>query len=121
MSEPTDQDAEFERRARELLEEGVTHVDARVRSRLNQARQAALAQLPENRARVWTRRAALPVGLATAAAVAMVAVIAWQRHAIPVAPEDETDVELLADSEAFELLEDDGAFYEWALSEEAGG
>jgi hypothetical protein len=122
MSEPIDRkDADFERRARELLEEGVTHLDARVRSRLNQARHAALAQLPENRTRQWARRAVLPVGFATAAAVTMVAVIGWQQRAVPVAPDDETEVELLADGEAFELLEDDGAFYEWAVSEEAGG
>jgi hypothetical protein len=127
MTEPNDpqngdrETAQFEQRARALLEESVTHVDARVRSRLNQARHAALAQLPESHARQWTRRAALPVGLATAAAVTLVAVLSWHQRPVPVAPDDEAEVELLADGEAFELLEDDGAFYEWALSEEAGG
>ena len=29
-------------------------------------------------------------------------------------------MELLADGEAFELLEDEDSFYEWAVAEEAG-
>lgn len=121
MSAPEDRDAvDFERRARALLEESVTHVDARTRSRLNQARQAALAQSPDAKSSRWRSRAAVPVGLATAVAVTLVAVLVWQQRAPKAAP-DAADIELLADGEAFELIEDDGAFYEWALSEEAGG
>jgi hypothetical protein len=61
------------------------------------------------------------MGLATAAAVTLVAVIAWhQRGAQPV-PTDAADIELIADGEAFELLENDDDFYEWAISQEAGG
>lgn len=122
MSKPEDRDtAEFERRARALLEESVAHIDGRVRSRLNQARQAALAQSAGTSRSPWRGRAVIPMGLATAAAVTLVAVLAWRQHAPQMASDDDTDVELLADGEAFELLADDGAFYEWAVSEEAGG
>lgn len=120
MSTPEDpQDSEFEKRARALLNESVTHVDARVRSRLNQARQAAIAQMPETRESAWRQRA-VPMGLATAAAVTLVAVVAWHQPPAQPPPTDAADMELIADGEAFELLEDDGVFYEWAISQEAG-
>ena len=121
MSESGDpQDGEFEKRTRALLEESVTHIDGRVRSRLNQARQAALGELAA-RQPAWRGRAAVPVGLATAAAVTLVAVLAWQQRTPQIVPDDAADMELLADGEAFELLENDDDFYEWALSQEAGG
>jgi len=120
MNTPGDEgESEFERRARALLTESVTHIDARVRSRLNQARQAAIAEMPDARESAWRQRA-VPMGLATAAAVTLVAALVWhQRGAQPV-PADAADMELLTDGEAFELIEDDGAFYEWAISQEAG-
>jgi predicted HicB family RNase H-like nuclease len=41
----TDDDRTFEQHARELLDESVTRTSGRVRSRLNQARHAALAEI----------------------------------------------------------------------------
>lgn len=121
MNEPEDgKEAEFEARARALLEESVTHVDGHVRSRLNQARQAAVG-LAEKRRVPWRGRAVLPLGLATAAAVALVAVVTWHQHTVRPLSEDDADIELIADSEAFELLADDDSFYEWAVSQESGG
>jgi hypothetical protein len=61
------------------------------------------------------------MGLATAAAVTLVAVIAWHQQGAQPVPTDAADMELIADGEAFELLENDDAFYEWAISQEAGG
>ncbi|MEZ5564252.1 MAG: hypothetical protein R3F24_01470 [Gammaproteobacteria bacterium] len=46
-----DGDAAFERTAAELLQASVSELDAATLSRLNQARQAAMAQHPENRTR----------------------------------------------------------------------
>ena len=43
MSPVTEPLTEFERNARALLEESLARIDGRTRSRLNQARQAALA------------------------------------------------------------------------------
>lgn len=121
MSEPEDRRNEaFEQRARELLSESVTHVDSHIRSRLTQARHAALEAATAQHS-PWRRRAALPVGLATAAAITLVAVLAWQQRGVQVPVADMADVDLLADGEAFELLEDDDSFYEWALAQEAGG
>ena len=61
---PTEKDLEeFEARTRALLEESVTRVDARIRSRLNQARHAALAELARSQHAPWWRS----FGLAPAA------------------------------------------------------
>lgn len=113
----------FEQRARAVLEESVTHIDARVRSRLNQARQAAVAQLNETpRAALYRNRALAPVGVAAGAAVLFVALAVWYQKS-PLAPLNEgapsslEDIDLLADGEALDLVEDDGAFYEWAVEE----
>lgn len=64
---------DFEQQAREALEASVGHLDARVRSRLTQARHAALAELQ--------RRARRPTWLiapaAAFAAAAILAVVLW--------------------------------------------
>jgi adenylylsulfate kinase-like enzyme len=118
MTTPED-DADFERRARLLLEESTTRVSGNVRSRLNQARHAALAQVSEPRSANWRNRAVVPAGLATAAVIALVAVVAWHQKT-PLLADVAEDMELLADGETFELLEDDNSFYEWAVAEESG-
>jgi hypothetical protein len=115
MSDPT----EFEKRTREVLEESTSRLDGRTRSRLTQARHAALSQL-ERPARQWWR-SYVPAG---AAAVAVLAVLMWPgpitgpTPSVPVAgPED--DMELLADAEAQDFVDDgeDLEFYEWAAGE----
>ena len=63
----------FENRSRELLAESTGKLDGRTRSRLTQARHAALAQRQERRSLWW--RSYLPAGAATAAAV--LAVVLW--------------------------------------------
>jgi len=111
MTDPT----EFEKRTREVLDESAGRLDGRTRSRLTQARHAALAQL-EQPARHWWR-GFVPAG--AAAAVAVLAVIMWSPTppGTPAAPVD--DMELLADADAPDFVDDgeDLEFYEWAAGE----
>jgi anti-sigma-K factor RskA len=111
MTDPT----EFEKRTQEVLEESVGRLDGRTRSRLTQARHAALAQL-EQPARHWWR-SYVPAG--AAAAVAVLAVVMWSPgpERQPANPVD--DIELLADADAPDFVDDgeDLEFYEWAAGE----
>jgi hypothetical protein len=116
--------SEFERNARTVLEEGVRRLDARTRSRLNQARHAALeaAQRPR-----WRSFTFMPAAGAAVAA-ALLAAVLWQRHPtsdIPLieAPHSAVeDLDLLADSEGLDLMEGwDGSFYEWAAAQGENG
>ena len=111
----------FERSARAVLEQSVLHLDARTRSRLNQARQAALAAAA--RPSWWSRLTLVPAAGAVAAAL-LVAVVLWHREPaleIPVLDAQRSaveDLDLLADSEGLELMQDgDGSFYEWAATQ----
>ena len=83
MNEPIDHKAEtgsvIEQRSRELFDQQVANLDAGTRSRLNQARQAALDAARGKagaNATVWGSRWLLPVG--SVAALALVAVTAVQ-------------------------------------------
>jgi hypothetical protein len=115
---------DFERNARRVLEESVTRIDARTRSRLNQARQAALAAAAPRR-RWWSSFTLMPAAGAVAAAV-LVAVVLWHRQPGPEAsPLDARatpveDMDLLADSEGLDLMGEDGSFYEWAAAQTDG-
>ena len=113
---------EFERNARAVLEQSLSRIDARTRSRLNQARHAALEAAGARR-RAWWRSLTLMPTAGAAAAVLLVAVLLlWHRQpggepAVPEAQHVE-DMELLADGEALELLDGwDGPFYEWATAQ----
>ncbi len=124
--EANDRLSPLERRSRELLRESADAIDGRVRSRLNQARHAALAELGSGTGarpfRVPGRW--LPVGALAAAAVLAVAV--WiARPVSGPAPQladalVAEDAEMLASSEGPDLYADDADFYEWAGSEAAG-
>jgi hypothetical protein len=112
---------EFEKRTREVLEESVGRLDGRTRSRLTQARHAALASA-ERPARDWWR-SYLPAGAGAAAAV--LAVVMWTARppdvAAPSAQNGSAleDIDLLADGEAPDFVADvdDLEFYEWAAGE----
>ena len=112
---------EFERNARVVLEQSLARIDARTRSRLNQARHAAL-EAAGARSRAWWRSLTLMPTAGAAAAVLLVAVALWHRQpggepAVLEAQHVE-DMELLADGEALELLDGwDGPFYEWAAEQ----
>jgi hypothetical protein len=123
----------FETRAREVLDESVTRVSGHVRSRLNQARQAALAEIGARPRSLWGSPAFLPAAGATAAAVLIAIVLLSTRGTGgPFGierPASYEDIEMLTDLEALELVENgDRSFYEWAASvgqgviqEEGGG
>jgi hypothetical protein len=115
---------EFERNARVLLEESVSRIDGRTRSRLNQARHAALEAAGTPR-RVWWWRSYTLMPTAGVAAAVLVALVLWHREPAVESPVLEgqhavEDIDLLADSEGLELMDGwDGPFYEWATTDEA--
>ena len=110
---------DFEERTRELLVKSAGRLDGRTRSRLTQARHAALSRL-ERPARAWWRPM-LPVGAGAAAAV--LAIVMWMgQPRDPVAPANGgafEDIDLLADAEAPDFVFDveELEFYEWAAGE----
>lgn len=115
--------ADFAAHARKLLLESVDHLDGRTRSRLTQARYAALAEL-DGTAKPRATRWLLPAGsLAALAGVAMIwlgvrgvdapAVVAQTAVTSPL-----DDMEIMAGAENLELLED-LEFYAWLEAEAA--
>jgi hypothetical protein len=114
---------EFALRSRELLEESTERLDGRVRSRLTQARSAAIEEARRSR-HGFAWRAWIPAGaLAGAAALA---VFLWS--GAPQSPETSPiavhgsldDLDIIVTDESFELLED-LEFYEWIAVDEANG
>jgi hypothetical protein len=122
--ERADASDEFEQRARVLLEQSAEQLPGAVRSRLTQARYAALAA-QSARAPSFARRW-LPAGAAAAAALALLVVYGPQlRDAgeTPISNAGLEDIELLTDNDAVPLNGDqdvDDDFYEWAAAEAAG-
>jgi hypothetical protein len=122
------EDSELEDQARTLLTESVTRIDGRIRSRLNQARQAAVAEAGKRRKWFSGNFFLLPTAGAAAAA-ALVALVLWQHHpqgTLPVSTEGQMtaeDLDLIADGDGLDLMQDaDGSFYEWAAGQsDAGG
>lgn len=134
MSRDVDGTADFERQLHALLAEGVQRVGGRARSRLNQARHAAVSEAARGRrwylpyrlaARAGRPGVWMPAAGAVAAAV-LVAFMLW-----PQAPQGypaveashAEDLELIADRDGVELMQGgDGQFYEWAMAQaEQGG
>lgn len=116
----------LERRSRELLLASTAALEARVQSRLTQARHAALAALG---ARATRRLFAAPVAWLPAGALSAAALLAFtvwlgQPGAGPAGANPEAspveDAEILASNDGPELVADDSDFYEWAGAD-AGG
>jgi hypothetical protein len=112
--------SDFEKRTREVLEESAGRLDGRTRSRLTQARHAALAELAQPARNWW--RSYVPAG--AAAAVAVLAVVMWSGRGVENPPamaaaSPVEDMDLLADSDAPDFVDDgeDLEFYEWAAGE----
>jgi hypothetical protein len=122
----------LEVRSRLALEEGLSRIDARTRSRLNQARQAAVtaASHPSWLARLHgalTRQVLMPAtGAAAVAALVAVFVLSSGTHHLTASatdnPASALDVlDLVTDDDAMHLMEDnDGSFYEWAAAQTDG-
>ena len=134
MSTDTDV-GQFAQRARELLLESIDHTDARIRSRLNRSRQAAVAAAAldgrdgrDGRVRsAWLRWTLLP---ATGAACAAALVMVFMLHTapVPVAPKPLDNpnsldmIDLVTDDDALGLVENgDNGFYEWAAAQDGAG
>jgi hypothetical protein len=100
----------LERRARELFDDSVERLDGHTRSRLNQARQAALAEWQRS-TRSWSLTASL--GGLTAVVLVAVVMLMWpgartpNRGAVPL-----DDLEIVAEGDNLELLQD-VEFYAW--------
>jgi len=117
----------FERNARVLLDESVSRIDGRTRSRLNQARQAALAAAAAHERRpFWWRSFTLMPAAGAMAAALLAAVVLWHGEPTGQSPLAEgqrpaavEDIDLLADAEALDLMEgwDGSSFYEWAAAQ----
>ena len=113
----------FEARARAVFNEGVERIDGSMRSRLTQARYAAVAEL--GKATAWRS----PWAPATAvAAVTVLAVTLWLQPGgvgegpvmAPAVTALADDFDLLAADEDLDLLHEDLEFYAWATQAEAG-
>lgn len=104
--------AAWQRRARSVFDDSVERVDPRIRSKLTQARYAAVDELRAHESRRrWLR---LPVAGLTVAAVAAVAVLVWNEGNPGLMPDDLPleDMELVADADNLEMLRD-VEFYAW--------
>lgn len=109
----------LEQRSRELFEDSVGRLDARTRSRLNQARQKALNELNKGATRrYWL---AAPLGGLAAAVVVAVVMMTGRETTVP-SQESGTlpldDFDIVADADSLELLQD-VEFYSW-LAEASG-
>jgi hypothetical protein len=128
MSGQGEQLTDFERLSRQALEESVLRIDGGVRSRLNQARQAAVEAASTRRRPFFSRFFTLvPTAAGAAAAAVLVAMVLWQRAPqveLPDSTHPGEDLELLADGEALDLVQDgdgSGSFYEWAADQTEAG
>lgn len=111
----------FEERSRALFNDSVDGLDFALRSRLTQARNAAIEAATARRRPWFTRIGVLaPAGM-TAAAV--LGAVLWlgsplAQHAVTVSSDGQPnleDLELVAsDSDAMDMLQDDIEFYDWA-------
>jgi len=118
---------EFERRSRTMLEESMQRIDDRVRSRLTQARYAAVEAASARRRPLFSRLFTLVPTAGAVAAALMVAIVLW--HSSGRSGGGETsqggaltqDLDLLADSDGLDLVEEggdgSGSFYEWAADQ----
>lgn len=125
MSAQGEQLTEFERRTRTVLEESVSRIDGRVRSRLNQARHAAVEAATARRRPLFSRLFTLVPTAGAAAAALMVAMVLWHgggRQPVVESVPQTQDLDLLADSDGLDLVEDggdgSGSFYEWAAEQQ---
>ena len=112
VKEPRDEGSErLEQRAKALFEESVDRIDARTRSKLTQARYAALDEIKKGSTQWRWLRA--PVGGLAAVALVAVVIVTWQGYrgpSEPAVPLDDFDI--VADAENLEMLQD-VEFYAW--------
>ena len=115
----------FEERSRTLFHDSVERVDMRVRSRLTQARHAAMEAASASR-RPWFFRIGVLTPAAGVTAAAVLGAFLWlgsplSQHAVTVADGQSNleDLEIVASSDEgsadpMDMLQDDIEFYDWA-------
>jgi negative regulator of sigma E activity len=112
----------LEERSRSLFHASVENLDMPTLSRLNQARQAALAEVASGTRRPWLLRMPVLTSAGGFAAAAVLGVALWfgnpSGHVTPAESTFE-DLDLVAATDegagdAVEMLQDDVDFYDWA-------
>jgi hypothetical protein len=126
---PGDEKSEsrLEQRSRELFDDSVASLDARTRSRLNQARQAAL-EAARGHAASGPARWLLPVGSAAALVLVVLTSVQFMRsgNEVPVIEEPGMvastvdDLEILTSTDELEMLKD-VEFYAWLETQQGMG
>jgi hypothetical protein len=115
----------FEERSRALFNDSVDGVDFRIRSRLTQARTAALEAASTSRRSWFSRLGVLTPAAGVTAAAVLGAVLwlgsPWGQHPGTVADGQSNleDLEIVASADegagdAMDMLQDDIEFYDWA-------
>jgi negative regulator of sigma E activity len=120
----------LEERSRALFQDSVERIDMRTRSRLTQARHAALEAAEHARPRAWFMRMPVLTSAAGVAAAIVLGVSMWvhapaaHHGATPADASNFEDLEIVAASDNsqdnVEMLKDDLDFYAWA-DKAAGG
>ena len=112
----------LEQRSRSLFQDSVDGIDFGVRSRLTQARQAALEEAARSARRPWLLRLSLWTPAAGVAAALLVGVALWlgnpANHGMTGDPGNVDDLEIVAASDggsvdALDMLQDDLDFYDF--------
>jgi negative regulator of sigma E activity len=114
----------LEERSRALFQDSVERIDMRTRSRLTQARHAALEAAERARPRAWFMRMPVLTSAATVAAAMVLGVSLWvhapavHHGATPADTANFEDLDIVAASDNsqdnVEMLQDDLDFYAWA-------
>ena len=111
MNEPADKEG-FAERAGRLFDESVERLDGNALSRLNQGRQAALAELGSGRPALRRTRWLPATGVVAAALVTVVIMRGPGEVGFVEEPVTATDFEILLDEQSLEMLEE-LEFYSW--------
>jgi negative regulator of sigma E activity len=123
---PIELSESFEERSRALFQDSVEGVDFAMRSRLTQARHAAIEAAADSRRRPWFSRLGFLTPAAGVTAAAVLGVFLWVgsplgQHPVTVTDGQSNleDLEIVASSEegsgdAMDMLQDDVEFYDWA-------
>jgi hypothetical protein len=129
---PVEPNASFEERSRALFHDSVDGLDFALRSRLTQARHAAIEAASTNR-KSWFSRFGAWTPAAGVTAAAVLGAFLWLgsplgQHAVTVADGQPNleDLEIVASSDegsgdAMDMLQDDIEFYDWANKAASSG
>ena len=120
----SEQENAFEMRSRALFQDSVEGLDMRIRSRLTQARSAAMAAAAKRRPwwfgwKVWTPAAGVTAAAILGAALWLGSPLGHQGGSLADAQSNFEDLDLVASTEegsadAMEMLQDDIDFYDFA-------